>query len=111
MFAPNKDEGEFARLRIAHGYPEPHRVRYWSIGNENYGSWEIGAKGAEEWGRLVLESAKMMRHVDPTAELSAAALSDIDWNVNLLKACGQQIDWISIHKYWNMMANENTFAT
>lgn len=104
-------EGEFARLRIAHGYPEPHRVKYWSIGNENYGWWEIGAKSAEEWGRLVLESAKMMKHVDPTAELSAAALSDIDWNVNLLKSCGQHIDWISIHKYWNLMPNENTFAT
>ena len=104
-------EGEYARLRIEHGYPEPHHVRYWSIGNENYGWWEIGAKSAEEWGRLVLESAKMMKHVDPTAELSAAALADIDWNVNLLKHCGQHLDWISIHKYWNLMANDNTFAT
>ena len=106
-----ENEGEFARLRIAHGYPEPHRVKYWSIGNENYGWWEIGAKSAEEWGRLVLESAKMMKHVDPTAELSAAALSDIDWNVNLLKHCGLHLDWISIHKYWNLMPNVNDFAT
>ena len=106
-----ENEGEFARLRIAHGFPEPHRVRYWSIGNENYGWWEIGAKSAEEWGRLVLESAKMMKHVDPTAELSAAALSDIDWNVNLLKHCGEHIDWISIHRYWNLMPNVNQFAS
>ena len=106
-----ESEGEFARLRVAHGYPEPHRVKYWSIGNENYGWWEIGAKSAEEWGRLVLESAKMMKHVDPTAELSAAALTDIDWNVSLLKHCGQHLDWISIHKYWNLTANDNTLAT
>ena len=105
-----EDEGEFAKLRIAHGYPKPHGVKFWSIGNENYGWWEIGAKSAEEWGRLVLESAKMMKHVDPTAELSAAALSDIDWNVNLLKYCGEHIDWISIHKYWDMMPNVNIFA-
>ena len=106
-----ENEGEFARMRISHGYPEPHHVRYWSIGNENYGSWEIGAKPAAEWGRLVLEAAKMMKHVDPTAELSAAALTDIDWNVNLLKAAGEHLDWISLHKYWNIMANENKFAT
>ena len=105
-----ESEGEFARMRIAHGYPLPHRVKYWSIGNENYGWWEIGAKSPEEWGRLVLESAKMMKHVDPTAQLSAAALADIDWNVNLLKMCGQQLDWISIHRYWNLMPNENDFA-
>lgn len=106
-----ESEGEFARLRIAHGFPEPHRVKYWSIGNENYGWWEIGAKSAEEWGRLVLEAAKMMKHVDPTVELSAAALADIDWNVNLLKHCGEHLDWISIHRYWNLMPNENDFAS
>lgn len=103
-------EGEFARWRIANGHREPHRVRYWSIGNENYGAWELGAKGAAEWGRLVVESAKMMKHVDPDAELSVAALADIDWSVNLLRHCGQYIDWISIHKYWNLMPQENDFA-
>lgn len=104
------NEGEFARLRIEHGYEQPHNVKYWSIGNENYGAWEIGAKDAADWGRLVLESAKMMKHVDPTAELSAAALADLDWNLNLLKCCGQHIDWISIHKYWDQLAEMNDFA-
>ena len=103
-------EGEFAKWRIANGYAEPHRVKYWSIGNENYGWWEIGAKSVEEWGRLVLESAKMMKHVDPDAELSAAALSDTNWNVELLKNAGQHLDWISLHKYWDMMPQVNNFA-
>lgn len=105
-----RDEGEYARLRIAHGHTEPFGVRYWSIGNENYGHWEIGAKGADEWGRLVVEAAKMMRHVDPDAQLSAAALADIDWNVSLLKYAGKHLDWISIHKYWNLMPEVNDFA-
>ena len=59
----------------------------------------------------MVESAKLMKHVDPTAELSAAALADLDWNVNLLKHCGPYIDWISIHSYWNLMPQENDFAT
>lgn len=104
------DEGEFARMRIANGYKQPHKVKYWSIGNENYGWWEIGAKGVGEWGRLVLESAKMMKHVDPDVELSAAALTDLDWNIDLLKNAGAHLNWISIHKYWDMMANENNPA-
>ena len=41
------NEGEFAKWRIENGYEEPHKVRYWSIGNENYGFWEIGAKTAD----------------------------------------------------------------
>ena len=106
-----EDEGQFAKWRIANGYEKPHKVKYWSIGNENYGGWEIGAKCADEWGRLVREAAKMMKHVDPETELSAAAIPDVDWNMNLLKNCGPYLDWISIHQYWDMMPEVNNPAT
>ena len=94
-----EDEGQYAKWRIKNGYKEPHSVRFWSIGNENYGHWEIGAKTADEWALLVRESAKMIKHVDPLTELSAAALPDIDWNMKLLKTAGAFLDWISIHEY------------
>lgn len=104
-------EGKYAKWRIENGHREPYQVKYWSIGNENYGHWEIGAKSSEEWGRLVRESAKMMKHVSPTVELSAAALSDINWNLSLLKNCGPWLDWISIHEYWDMMPEKNDPAS
>lgn len=103
-------EGKYAKWRIANGYEQPHRVKYWSIGNENYGFWEIGAKPAQEWGRLVKESAKMIKHVDPTIELSAAALTDIRWNLELLENCGDFLDWISIHEYWDGINQTNDYA-
>ena len=106
-----ENEGQYAKWRIRNGYEKPHKVKYWSIGNENYGFWEIGAKSADEWGRLVRESAKMMKHVDPTTELSAAALADPVWNMNLLQNCGQFLDWISIHEYWDMMPEKNEPAS
>ena len=93
--------GRFARERRDNGYPEPHGVKYWSIGNENWGGHEIGAKDASEWARLVRESAKMMLRVDPTIELSAASIVDLDWNLNLLRSAGEFLDWISIHGYWD----------
>jgi alpha-N-arabinofuranosidase len=105
-----ESEGQYAKWRIANGYREPHRVKYWSIGNENYGSWEIGAKTSEEWGHLVAEAAKMIKHVDPCTELSAAALEDIDWNINLLKNSMQFLDWISIHGYWDPIHETNDCA-
>lgn len=105
-----ESEGQYARWRAENGNPRPYKVKYWSIGNENYGRWEIGAKSADEWGRLVREAAKMIRHVDPETELSAAALPDIDWNINLLKNCGEYLDWLSIHEYWDMMPEENVPA-
>jgi alpha-N-arabinofuranosidase len=104
-------EGQYAKWRIKNGNLEPYKVKYWSIGNENYGHWEIGAKSSDEWGKLVREAAKMMKHVDPQIELSAAALSDLKWNVNLLKNCGEFLDWISIHEYWDMVPEKNDLAT
>ena len=102
-----ESEGKYARWRIANGFEKPHAVKYWSIGNENYGHWEIGAKTVEEWGLLTRESAKLMTHVDPTIELSAAALTDVAWNLNLLQNCGRYLNWISIHEYWDMVPEVN----
>ena len=92
-----KNEGKYAKWRIANGEEQPYNVKYWSIGNENYGNWEIGAKSSEEWWRLVKEAAKMIKHVSPIVQLSAAALPDIDWTMSLLKHCGAYLDWISLH--------------
>ena len=106
-----ENEGRYAKWRIENGYENPHKVKYWSIGNENYGSWEIGAKNADEWGRLVREAVKMIKRVDPSTELSAAALSDTDWNLKLLNACGRGLDWVSIHQYWDPLSQNNNPAT
>lgn len=106
-----EQEGKYAKWRIANGYPDPYKVKYWSIGNENYGFWEIGAKSAGEWGRLVAESAKMMKHVDPETELTAAALTDLHWNITLLENSAQFLDWISIHEYWDGIHQTNDYAS
>jgi alpha-N-arabinofuranosidase len=99
--------GRWARLRIANGSPAPHAVRYWSIGNENYGASEMGAKTIAEWGHFVAEAAKMMKRVDPTLKLFAAALPDADWTLALLRSAGQYLDSVSIHGYWDGLWQDN----
>jgi alpha-N-arabinofuranosidase len=94
-------------LRRSNGHDEPHSVRFWSIGNENYGDWEIGAKAPEEWARFVAESAKMMKRADPTISLLAAAVDDLEWNIPLLREAGRYLDYISIHGYWDALADVN----
>ena len=95
-----KEMGRFAKQRIQNGNKEPFGIKYWSIGNENYGGWEMGAKESAEWGRLVAESAKMMLRVDPAIELSAASINDLNWNIDLLRKAGRYLKWISIHSYF-----------
>lgn len=102
------DQGPWARQRRDNGFLAPHSVRYWSIGNENYGAWEMGAKTSAEWGRFVLESAKMMRRVDPSIQLLAAALPDLDWTLNLLRTAGSFLNMVSIHGYYDSLWNQNS---
>jgi alpha-L-arabinofuranosidase len=58
-------------LRKAHGWPQPHGVKFWCLGNEMDGPWQMEHKTATEYGRIAAETAKMMRWVDPTIVLAA----------------------------------------
>jgi alpha-N-arabinofuranosidase len=100
-----------AKLRAAHGHPEPHGVRYWGVGNEVDGHWQIGAKTAGEYARTYHEFAKAMRWTDPSIELIASATSD--WEIDiveraqaLVEEAGELIDYMSIHWYVGNQAGD-----
>ncbi len=106
----NLNVGKWGRMRISNGSPEPFNVKYWSVGNENWGGHEIGAKTVQEWGPLVCESAKMMRSVTHDAKLFAAATIGEEWTLPLLEKTGYLLDYISIHGYWDPLWLDNNPA-
>lgn len=106
----NLNVGKFGRLRKKYGHPKPYNVKYWSVGNENWGAHELGARTVEEWGPMVRESAKLMRSVDKNLKLFAAATSDRNWTLPLLRAAGHHLDYISIHGYWDPIFHVNNPA-
>ena len=92
------------RLRAAHGHPEPHGIKYWGIGNEVDGPWQIGAKTAAEYARAYHEYAKVMRWTDPGIRLVASLTSDWDGDIverahALVEEAGDFVDYASIHWY------------
>lgn len=103
-------EGQYAKMRISNGHERPFGVKYWGIGNESYATWEMGAKHVGEWGHYVNEAAKMIQNVDPSVELSASALGDVDWDLELLKKSSGRLKWLSIHQYWDELQQSNDFA-
>jgi len=62
---------QYSDLRRAHGFEQPHGIKFWCLGNEMDGPWQMEAKTATEYGRIAQEAAKMMKWVDPSLELSA----------------------------------------
>lgn len=96
---------ELADLRREHGYDAPHNVKYWGIGNEVDGHWQIGYKTAEEYARAATEFGKVMKMVDPSIKLIASAVSDWDsgdWVERarlLLEQAGGTMDYMALHWY------------
>jgi alpha-N-arabinofuranosidase len=93
------------KLRAEHGHPEPHRIRYWGVGNEVDGPWQVGFKTPSEYARAYLEFAKVMRWADPDIKLVASAVSywdsgeAVERTQLLLEAAPDHIDYLSIHWY------------
>jgi alpha-N-arabinofuranosidase len=44
-----------SELRRAHGWEKPHDIKFWCLGNEMDGPWQIGAMTAQEYGRAAQE--------------------------------------------------------
>lgn len=94
-------------LRRKNGANAPFNIKVWSVGNEMDGDWQIGHKTAYEYGRLVHETAKAMRLVDPRIELVACGSSAHQnktfgaWENTVLNQAYDQVDYLSLHQYYD----------
>lgn len=59
-------------LRAKNGHPEPYHIKLWNIGNEPWGSWQIGRTDTHYFMLKHNEFAKAMRAVDPSITLIAS---------------------------------------
>jgi alpha-N-arabinofuranosidase len=95
----------YADMRVAHGYREPHNVKYWCVGNEMDGPWQIGHLEADEYARKAREAAKVMRWQDPNVRLIVCGSSNTDmptypeWDRIVLETCWEHADYLSLHYY------------
>jgi alpha-N-arabinofuranosidase len=60
--------------RAKNGHSEPYHVRLWNIGNEPWGSWQLGRTDLKYFMLKHNEFAKAMRAVDPSITLIASGL-------------------------------------
>ncbi len=85
-----------------------YNVRYWEVGNELNGDWELGHRlpdgstmTGERYAQHFLKFAKAMRAEDPAIKLGGPACSDLalDFVEALIRDGGNELDFISIHAY------------
>jgi alpha-N-arabinofuranosidase len=109
----NHPEGTaLSDLRRAHGWEQPHGVKFWCLGNEMDGPWQMEAKTAHEYGRIATEAAKMMRWIDPSIQLAACGSSGRSmptfgaWEDTVLEHTFDHVEFISLHTYLNNYADD-----
>ncbi len=97
---------KYSDQRRENGFPEPFGIKYWCLGNEMDGPWQMGHKTAREYGRIAAEAGRVMKWVDPTIELVACGSSSsgmetfIDWEQTVLEEAYDIVDYISLHNYY-----------
>jgi alpha-N-arabinofuranosidase len=104
---------EMTRLRKQNGRAEPWKVKYWGLGNEMDGPWQMGHRSADEYGKFALEAAKLMRWTDPEIKLIAAGSSHfaqgidwIGWNRTVLEHLKTHVDYLAVHMYVGNREND-----
>ena len=60
---------EWGAKRAANGHPQPYGVKYWNVGNEPYGWWQIGKTSLDYFMLKHNRFAEAMRAVDPSIVL------------------------------------------
>lgn len=89
----------YANLRRKYGHAAPHNVRYWGLGNEVWGEFQIGHKSPEDYAKMALECGKLMKWVDPSVRLVACGFPAPEWNRVVLEKLVHIADYISLHDY------------
>lgn len=109
--------------RAKNGHLEPYNIKFWTIGNEPWGSWQLGHTDLKYFVLKHNQFAKAMRQADPsivliasgemihddnltgamrakyTGDLPAVIGSDADWTGGFLKNCWGNFDGIAEHWY------------
>jgi alpha-N-arabinofuranosidase len=110
-------------IRAKNGHPEPYHIKYWNIGNEPWGTFQIGYTDLKYYVLKNNEFAAAMRKADPTITLIGSAKmmepmwlkgedrkkyvdnldpmfgSDTDWTGGLLAKSWGTFDGIAQHWY------------
>ena len=65
-------ETRLGAMRARNGHREPYHVKFWDIGNEPYGTWQLGHTDLKYYVLKHNEFAKAMRRADPSITLLAS---------------------------------------
>ena len=90
--------------RAANGVREPFDVKYWGVGNEMWGRWQLGHMQLEHYVLKHNWVVDTMRQTDP--DIITIGSGDAGaWSTGLLKGCANHMDYLAEHFYCQERTN------
>ncbi|PVH93447.1 glycoside hydrolase family 51 protein [Periconia macrospinosa] len=78
----------YANLRRQNGHEEPYNVKYWALGNECWGPWQVAQLTKEDYAKKAYQWAKALKLLDPSITLILCGETGYSsWDYYVLKEC------------------------
>ena len=91
-------DSPLGKLRAENGSPEAFNIRYWAVGNEMYGNWQLGHMPLKDYVHKHNDMAKAIWAVDPDAKLIGVGAVG-EWSETMLTESADYMDLLSEHIY------------
>jgi alpha-N-arabinofuranosidase len=98
QYANGAAETPLGKLRAGNGHPAPWGVKFWSVGNEMYGDWQLGHMPLADYVRKHIQFAVAMTAVDPSIKIVAVGAVG-RWDETMLAEASNHMDLLSEHFY------------
>lgn len=86
------------KLRAQNGHPDPFNVPFFAVGNEMYGSWQLGHMSEDQYVLKHNDMATAISRISPNSQLVAVGNVG-DWDIGMLTHCADHMDLLSEHVY------------
>jgi len=86
------------KLRSNNGHAKPYGVRYFYIGNEMWGTHQVGYVPLAQYVKKHNDIVKSMRSVDSSIKVIAVGRAG-DWSQKMFEACSGNMDYITDNFY------------
>ncbi len=97
-YANGSERTRWGAERAKNGHRQPYNVRWWGVGNEMYGDWQLGHIPAERYAVRHNAFARAMREVDKDLKLVGVGAPG-GWNDAIVPRTAAAMDLVSAHHY------------
>jgi alpha-N-arabinofuranosidase len=102
-YANGSTDTPMGKLRAKNGSPKPLGVKWWCVGNEMWGRWQLGYMALNQYVLKHNWVEEKMRQVDPAIKtVGSGEVGDggaRSWTRGMLTSCADHMDLISEHFY------------